>query len=362
MKFDPISVGLLVNETCEDIDDNQYEIYLNEWKTCQSSCSNKDLEHYLHSSLSTARRFSIYLAVEKNWPKLFHLYEYLTDAFDQADLSFVAIHIKDGEEENVLFLYLLGKNLHLILISIICYLLCLMIFVKNFFLIFTILLHFVLSTSSTLIIYRLFFDLPWTILNVTSVVLFMIILLIDSFLWYACWFNNNHRRDDCPIQRIIENLLTQAFFYLMPKNLTAIIALVITYTNQIIALQCFTVLSLLLITLSFAISFIVYPGKKDRHGERERSTKILPSMNVFLLFFSVFCLHSSLPIMDSNFGTHFPPLSSQCQCLFDQSNDSLFDREIESLVVNSSHPSLRSGIDHCLSMAQIRIRCVSNDI
>ncbi|UJR26850.1 hypothetical protein I4U23_008162 [Adineta vaga] len=83
---------------------------------------------------------------------------------------------------------------------------------------------------------------------------------MDSFLWYTCWFLNNHRRDDCTIERIVDNLLTQTFFYLIPKNLTAIIALVITFTNQIIAIQCFIVFSFLLILISFLISFIVYPA------------------------------------------------------------------------------------------------------
>lgn len=98
------------------------------------------------------------------------------------------------------------------------------------------------------------------ILNYISLTLFFFLILIDSFLWYSCWSINKNRRDDCTIQRIIENLLTQTFFYLMPKNLTAIIALVITYTNQIIAIQYFTVLAFLFIFISFFISFTLYPG------------------------------------------------------------------------------------------------------
>lgn len=257
-----ILVGLLLtNNTCNEITDELYDKIFQQWQTCQSSCSNKDLENYL-SKFSSSRRFSIYLSLEIYREKISDLYESFVNDVDQNDFHFVAIHIKDGEEKDFLFVYLLKKNCWWILLTFICYLFCLIIFVKNFFLLFTIFLHFLLSTSMALIIYRLCLHLPWTVLNVTSLILYLIILLIDSFLWYACWFNNNHRRDDCPIQRIIENLLTQAFFYLMPKNLTAIIALVITYSNQIIALQCFTVLSLFLIGFSSLISFILYPGKK----------------------------------------------------------------------------------------------------
>jgi hypothetical protein len=141
------------------------------------------------------------------------------------------------------------------------YIVCLSLFVKNFFFIFIVLVHLILTCGLSLLIYRSWLHLPWTILNWTSIVLYFILTLIDSFLWYVCWHNNNHRRDDCTIKRIIENLLTQAFFYIMPKNLTAIIALTITYTNQIVALQCFTMFALLLIVMSFVMSFTLYPGK-----------------------------------------------------------------------------------------------------
>ena len=85
-------------------------------------------------------------------------------------------------------------------------------------------------------------------------------MLIDSFLWYVCWFTNSHRRDDCTINRIIEDLLTQTLYYLVPKNLAAIIVLVITYISQIIVIQSFTVFSCLLLLISIFISFILYPG------------------------------------------------------------------------------------------------------
>jgi hypothetical protein len=116
------------------------------------------------------------------------------------------------------------------------------------------------------------------ILNYTSVTLYLFIILIDSFLWYTCWFVNDHRRDDGTINRTIENLLTQTFFYLVPKNLTAIILLVITYTNQIIALQCFTVFSFLLLSISFLISFTLYPGK-SRESRIARVTRHLDEDN-----------------------------------------------------------------------------------
>jgi len=167
----------------------------------------------------------------------------------------------DFNDEQIIFKHLLQCNLPFIYLTISLYILCLLLFVKNIFFIFIIILHIFITLVCTFIIYVYLFHFPITILNYTSITLYLFIILIDSFLWYTCWFANNHRRDDCTINRIIENLLTQTFYYLVPKNLTAIIILVITYTNQIIALQCFTVFSVLLISISFFISFTLYPGK-----------------------------------------------------------------------------------------------------
>lgn len=207
-------------------------------------------------------KFKIYLSIENHPQKLVHLYESLQKYRYEHRFAFKEMQI-NGKNEEILFHYFLEKNLHIILLTIALYFLCLIFFVKNLFFILAILVHLVLTCGISLLIYSYIFHLPWTMLNSTSLILYFFIVLIDSFLWYACWFINNHRRDDCPIQRIVENLITQAFFYLMPKNLTAIIALVITYMNQIIALQCFTVFSFLLITISFVISFTLYPGKRD---------------------------------------------------------------------------------------------------
>jgi len=167
----------------------------------------------------------------------------------------------DSNDEQILFNNFLKNNFPLICLTIILYFLCLLLFIKNLFFILIIIQHIFLTIIFTFTIYIYLFHFPITILNYTSITLFFFIILIDSFLWYTCWFINNHRRDDCTINRIIENLLTQTFYYILPKNLTAIIALVITYTNQIIALQCFTVFSFLLILISFFISFTLYPGK-----------------------------------------------------------------------------------------------------
>jgi len=167
----------------------------------------------------------------------------------------------DLNNEEILFNHLLYNNFPLICLTIILYLLCLLLFVKNLFFILIIIQHIFLTFICTFFIYIYLFHFPITILNYTSITLYLFIILIDSFLWYTCWFVNNHRRDDCTINRIIENLLTQTFYYLLPKNSTAILTLVITYTNQLIALQCFTVFSFLLILISFFISFTLYPGK-----------------------------------------------------------------------------------------------------
>ena len=212
------------------------------------------------------RKFKIYLAIENHPTKLEHLYENIQNYRYEHRFAFKEMQI-NGENEEILFRYVLQKNRHVIVVTIVLYFLCLILFVKNLFFILTIVVHLLLTCGFSLLIYVYLFHLPWTMLNLTSVILYFVIVLIDSFLWYACWFINNHRRDDCPIQRVVENLVTQAFFYLMPKNLTAIIALVITYSNQIIALQCFTVLSFLLIAISFVISFTLYPGKQERQGQ-----------------------------------------------------------------------------------------------
>ncbi|CAF0998003.1 unnamed protein product [Adineta steineri] len=249
-------------EQCDNITQNEFEEYHNQWLLCTSSssslCLNSKLKKYL-TYLESSLRFKIYLTIENDKNKLLHLYDNLYNyKFDQIFyLKFVQFDLND---EEILLNYFLKKNLYLISLTIFLYFFCLLLFVKNLFFILIISCHILLTFSSCFIIYFYLFHFPITILNYTSLTLYLFLILIDSFLWYNCWFINNHRRDDCTIQRIIENLLTQTFFYLMPKNLTAIIALVITFTNQIIAIQCFTVFSFLLILISFFISFTLYPA------------------------------------------------------------------------------------------------------
>lgn len=236
----------------------QLEDYRSQWFLCNSSlCSNHHLHYYL-KYLQSSSIFKIFINIDDDQ---INKSRYLISLYHNNE-EIRLIHIEfDAQNEQILFNYLLQTNLTLVYITISLYLLCLLLFVKNIFFIFIILLHIIITIVLSFIIYVYIFHFPVTLLHYTSLTLYLFIILIDSFLWYACWFVNNHRRDDCTINRIIENLLTQTFYYLVPKNLTAIIILVITYTNQIIVLQCFTAFSFLLIIISFFISFVLYPGK-----------------------------------------------------------------------------------------------------
>ncbi|CAF4829333.1 unnamed protein product, partial [Rotaria sp. Silwood1] len=258
-------VGLLFHghfislEQCENLTLKQLEDYHSQWLSCNSStlCSNSQLYHYL-KYLQSSSSFKIYINIENDKKNLIYLYNNLYNKQYKNKFSLININFNSYNEQ-LLFNYLLHINLPLLCLTICIYILCLLLFIKNIFFILIIILHIFITILLSSIIYIYLFHFSITILNYTSITLYLFIILIDSFLWYTCWFVNNHRRDDCTINRIIENLLTQIFYYLLPKNLTAIIILVITYTNQIIVLQCFTVFSVLLISISFFISFTLYP-------------------------------------------------------------------------------------------------------
>ncbi len=238
------------------------EEYHREWLSCKlsaSSCLNIKLKKYL-TYLESSLIFKIYVAIENDKTKLLNLYDNIHSYKFQEIFYLKFLHF-DLNDEEILLNYFLEKNHYFIYITICLYFVCLLLFVKNLFFILIITFHILLTFFSCLIIYSYLLHFPITILNYTSLTLYLFLILIDSFVWYACWFSNHHRRDDCTVQRIIENLLTQTFFYLIPKNLTAIIALVITYMNQIIAIQCFVVFAFLFILISFFISFTLYPGK-----------------------------------------------------------------------------------------------------
>ncbi len=249
---------MISSEQCDDLTEHQLNEFKDEWLSCQSSCLNRKLQTYL-TYLDSFLIFKIYLFIENDRNQLIHLYENIHHYQYKQIFSFQSFDFDLNNEEILLENFFI-ENSYLIYLTILIYIICLLLFVKNFFFIFIIIFHIFLTFISCFIIYYYCFHLPITILNLTSLTLYLFIILIDSFLWYSCWYINNHRRDDCTIQRIIENLLTQTFYYLIPKNLTAIIALVITYTNQIIAIQYFTVLASLLILMSFFISFTLYPG------------------------------------------------------------------------------------------------------
>ena len=260
-------VSLLFDGQCEDLTADEWEDSREQWSKCNSSkeCSNRPLQHYL-TFLNSSSVWKIYLSADDDPQRrktIIELYSYLQHSpamkkFQLLDWKF------DSTDEEILFFHLLRSNLPYLGLSFALYFLCMFLFVKNLFFAFILLLHISLSLSSTSLIYLHFFHFPLTLLNSISVTLFLFVVLVDAFLWYTCWFVNDHRRDDCTIHRTIENLLTQIFYYLVPKNLTSIIALVLTYTNQIIALQCFTVFSVFLLLISFLVSFTLYPGERER--------------------------------------------------------------------------------------------------
>ncbi|UJR22262.1 hypothetical protein I4U23_025323 [Adineta vaga] len=242
---------------CENLTLIQFEEYQTEWLSCNSSlCSNHRLHHYLQH-LRSSSIFKIYLNIE-NSTQLLSFYDYLQTVSFPSTFSLIHTNFIFQNEE-ILLQHLLYRYSPFLIITILLYIFCLLLFVKNLFFVFIIILHIFQTIVFTFLIYLYLLHFPMTILNYTSITLYLFITFIDSFLWYTCWFVNNHRRDDCTINRIIENLLTQTFYYILPKNLTAILILIITYTNQIIALQCFSVFSILLIVISFFISFTLYP-------------------------------------------------------------------------------------------------------
>ena len=266
---------LTTSNQCENLTENHLNEFSHRWSTCQSSCSNEQFQKYL-TYIKTNSLIKFYLSIGNDSNNLLNFYErILSEQFpDSIQLKSLYFNI---EHEEILLKQLFMKNILLIYSTIIIYCFCLLIFVKSFFLIFIVFLHFFFALSLTLITYIYLFHFPLTILNLTSSSLALYLMIFDAFVWYSCWFNSHHRRDDCTVQRIIENLITQTFFYLIPKNLAAIIILVITYTNQIIALQCFTIGMFFFISISFLISFILYPGmrtKSKKHNvNQERREK-----------------------------------------------------------------------------------------
>jgi len=256
------------SEQCDNLTENDLYKYNQEWLSCKTSCLNIKLRKYL-TYIKSSLIFHIYISIENDKNKLLNFYDTINNYKSSEIFSLKSIDFDFNNEEYILN-YLFSKNSYFIYLTISIYFICLLLFVKNFFFILMIIFHILLTLLSCFIIYYYLFHFPITILNYTSLTLYLFIILIDSFLWYTCWFINNHRRDDCTIQRIIENLLIQTFFYLMPKNLTAIIALVITYTNQIIGIQYFTVFAFLLISISFVISFTLYPGNSNRSQKKTR--------------------------------------------------------------------------------------------
>ncbi|CAF0851191.1 unnamed protein product [Adineta ricciae] len=248
------------SDQCDNLTQDEFHDYSEQWSTCSSSswCSNSKLKTYL-TYLKSPITFKVYISIENNLSNLVHLYEHIHN-YHLRDILYLKYFHFDSNHEDLLFSYYLQTNEMLLYLTIILYLLCLFFFVKNLFFILIITLHIFLTILSCYLIYFHLLHFPITILNYTSITLYLFLLIIDSFLWSTCWFLNNHRRDDCTIERIIDNLLTQTFLYIIPKNLTAIIALVITFTNQVIAMQCFIVFSFLLILISFLISFTLYPA------------------------------------------------------------------------------------------------------
>ena len=245
-------------EQCDNLTLKQMEYYHAQWSLCNTSlCPNSRLHYYL-KYLQASSIFKIYISIENYTDEIYYLINFDNYSYEN---KFHLVNINfDSKSEEFLFNYFFQINLPFLYATIALYILCLILFVKNMFFILTILLHIFITIICTFIIYAYLFNFPMLILNYTSVTLYLFIILIDSFLWYVCWFTNSHRRDDCTINRIIEDLLTQTLYYLVPKNLAAITVLVITCISHISAIQYFAIFSCLLLFISIFVSFILYPG------------------------------------------------------------------------------------------------------
>lgn len=298
---------------------------------------------------STAETFRVYIDLNNSTEKLVELYKTLSGPSKFRRFRFESIELPSNENDPI-FKYVLDKNIHLIGCAALFYVFSLIYFVKNSFFILTIFLNVVLSLTLSSWIYLSLLKYPWTILNFSSLILYGFIVLIDSFLWFVCWTNNNHRRDDCTVHRIIENLLTQAFYYFLPKTLTLIIVLVITFTNQIIALQAFAVQTILLISVSFLVSFLLFPGKFFLSDSKVQSLKFS--------FSSLFHFSPSLSIVDSDAWTDF----HQANKFISRSRYSSPRHSIKSTLFNIFHRCIRCFVFHYFPLAQIGIRRLSNII
>ena len=217
---------LLSFEQCDNITQNEFDEYYRQRLSCQSSsssCKNLKLQKYL-TYLESSLIFKIYISIENDKTKLLRPYDYIYNDKYQNIFSLKLIDF-DLNNEEILANYFLEKNFCLIYFTICLYFICLLFFVQNLFYFLIVIFHILLTFSSCSIIYYYFLHFPMTILNYTSFTLYLFLILIETFLWYTCWFNSKHRRDVCTIQRIIENLITQTFFYLLLKTLTNIIIL-----------------------------------------------------------------------------------------------------------------------------------------
>ena len=260
---DFLLVDLLFNgqlsssEQCDNLTDNHLKEFHSQWLSCNSSlfCSNDFLHHYLTYLPFSSSYLKIYLHRDDS---LFDFYIYLSSNRKEWNLIEMNLPLEDQES---LFIHLVFNDIHSIILTVILYLISLIFFVKNLLFILTILQQIFLTMICTWMIYHSFCQFPLVILNATSLIFYLVLILLDSALWYTCWGVNHHRKDDCPIERIIESLSIQIFYYILPKTLTAMIVLIITYSNQIIALQYSTFFAFLLLIISFLISFILYPGK-----------------------------------------------------------------------------------------------------
>lgn len=167
----------------------------------------------------------------------------------------------DQINEEIYFVYLVRSNIFHLLLTSFLYFVSLLLFAKNLFFVFIVVCHLMVTFLWSTIIYFNVLHFPLTILNWSSLSLSLVLIFFDAFLWYTSWFISDHRRDDCTIHRTLENLLTQTFYYLVPKTIVTILILIVTFASRIIALRCFNIFALILIVNSLIVSFIIYPGK-----------------------------------------------------------------------------------------------------
>lgn len=243
---------------CEETTNEQIKSFEEKWKICRenvSLCSKIEAKIYLET-ISSFSELKIYFVWQKE------IFDVKTRLKTDETFSFDWKFDKSGKEK-FLVETIRSDSIYLTL-TVGLYLISLLLMVKNIFFFLMVVLNFCFSLIWSSIIFLGVFQLPLTILNFSSLTTLVFVLFLDGVLWLKCWNATDHRRHDCTMQRKIENLLTQTFYFSLPKNFVSILILIISFNTRIIALQSFNVFTALLLFHSFILSFTLYPGKQKR--------------------------------------------------------------------------------------------------